>query len=120
MNDSISRQAVINELFDMANEIKMCEQVAFDNIDRARIGACKSMLIELRKRVAKLPTTQTDTHEPLTDNEQRIFLAAMSREEKVCKDIDRAFLGLNEPDTFSLVKICKEIMRKVKGSLWTN
>lgn len=28
-------------------------------------------------------------HEPLTDKEQRIFLAAMGREEKVCKNVDK-------------------------------
>lgn len=45
--------------------------------------------------------------EPLTDKEQRIFLAAMGREEKVCKHKD------------SLVRVCHEIERKVKGALWT-
>jgi len=49
------------------------------------------------------PTIQP---EPLTDKEQRIFLAAMKREEKVCKQVD------------GLVRVCHEIKRKVKGALW--
>lgn len=55
--------------------------------------------------------------EPLIDTEQRIFLAAMSREEKVCKGFDEAW---QEPCEKSLVRVCKEIERKVKKALWTN
>ena len=55
--------------------------------------------------------------EPLTDKEQRIFLAAMGREEKVCEEVDRN--SVREPYEDSLVRICKEIRRKVKGVLWT-
>ena len=55
--------------------------------------------------------------EPLTDKEQRIFLAAMEREEKVCEEVDRNYV--REPYEDSLMQVCKEIRRKVKGALWT-
>ena len=55
--------------------------------------------------------------EPLTDEEQRIFLAAMGREEKVCEEVDRNYV--QEPYEDSLMRVCKEIRRKVKGALWT-
>lgn len=55
--------------------------------------------------------------EQLTDKEQRIFLAAMGREEKVCKQVDEECS--REPYEDSLVRICHEITRKVKGALWT-
>ena len=42
--------------------------------------------------------------EPLTDTEQRIFLAAMSKEEKVC--------GVN------LVADCHRVEKKVRKALW--
>ena len=50
--------------------------------------------------------------EPLTDKEQRIFLAAMRRERKVCT-------YAHEPCEVPLTKVCDEIVRKVKGALWT-
>lgn len=56
--------------------------------------------------------------EPLTDKEQRIFLAAMAREEKVCKEVDEEMT--REPYEDSLVRVCREIERKVKGALWTS
>lgn len=58
--------------------------------------------------------------EPLTDKEQRIFLAAMSREEKVCKEVDELWRDSREPYEDSLVRTCHEIKRKVKSALWTN
>lgn len=54
--------------------------------------------------------------EPMTDKEQRIFLAAMAREEKICKEVDDKY---REPHQDSLVSVCREITRKVKGALWT-
>ena len=63
-----------------------------------------------------LPSAQP---EPLTDKEQRIFLAAMGREEKVCKQVDDEYRDCMEPYEDSLVRICHEITRKVKGALWT-
>ena len=62
----------------------------------------------------QLPPAQP---EPLTDKEQRIFLAAMGREEKVCEEVDRNHV--REPYEDSLMRVCKEIRRKVKGALWT-
>ena len=89
MDDLISRQAAI----DVAS------------------GYCHPANIadELRK----LPSAQP---EPLTDKEQRIFLAAMDREEKVCKQVDEECREAYED---SLVSVCHEITRKVKGALWT-
>ena len=55
--------------------------------------------------------------EPLTDEEQRIFLAAMKREEKICEAVNRNFI--REPSKVDLMNICREIKRKVKGALWT-
>ena len=57
--------------------------------------------------------------ESLTDKEQRIFLAAMGREEKVCKQVDAECRDCREPYEDSLVSTCHEITRKVKGALWT-
>ena len=62
------------------------------------------------------PTAQP---EPLTDKEQRIFLAAMGREEKVCKQVDEECRDCREAYEDSLVSVCHEITRKVKGALWT-
>lgn len=46
--------------------------------------------------------------EPLTDTERRIFLAAMSKEEKVCKEVCKDGHGKD------LVAVCHRIERKVK------
>lgn len=69
---------------------------------------------ELELFLHNLPSAQP---EPLTDKEQRIFLAAMEREEKVCEEVDRNYV--REPYEDSLMRVCKEIRRKVKGALWT-
>ena len=97
MDDLISRQAAIDEL------------------DKGAWG------VEWDKALAKamiesLPSAQP---EPLTDKEQRIFLAAMGREEKVCKQVDEECRDCREPYEDSLVRVCHEIARKVKGALWT-
>lgn len=55
--------------------------------------------------------------EPLTDAEQRIFLKAMGREEEVCKIVDEEYK--DEGYKLNLVHVCQEIIRKVKGALWT-
>lgn len=54
--------------------------------------------------------------EPLTDTEQRIFLSAMGREEKVCREVDAGHPRENYEDT--LLSVCRSITRKVKGALW--
>ena len=71
-------------------------------------------LKRLREQTRWIPSAQP---EPLTDKEQRIFLAAMEREEKVCEEVDRNYV--REPYEDSLMRVCKEIRRKVKGALWT-
>lgn len=65
--------------------------------------------------LSELPSAQPDQ---LTDKEQRIFLAAMGREEKVCKQVDDECRNCREPYEDSLVRTCHEITRKVKGALW--
>lgn len=78
-------------------------------------------LIYVEKGLESLPSVHL---EPLTDAEQRIFLAAMSREEKVCEEADRNYVrepykGNLMSDKDNLMSICREIRRKVKGALWT-
>ena len=65
---------------------------------------------DVKKHLEQLPTA-----EPLTDKEKRIFLAAMAREEKVCKEVDDKY---GEPHEVSLVSVCHKITRKVKTALW--
>lgn len=68
------------------------------------------------ERMKELPSKQP---EALTDKEQRIFLSAMGREEKICKQFDDEHRNCREPYEDSLVSVCRNIMRKVKGALWT-
>ena len=72
----------------------------------------ENLFIHLVRDIA--PSAQP---EPLTDKEQRIFLAAMGRERKVCKDVDNQYV--HEPYEVTLTKVCSEIERKVKAVLWT-
>jgi len=74
------------------------------------------ILSHIELELGTLPSAQP---EPLTDKEQRIFLAAMGREEKVCKQVDEECRDCREPYEDSLVRTCHEIVRKVKGALWT-
>ena len=101
MNDLISRQAAIDRLREFANDDMTSTEKA--------IGA--DYCVDL---IRTMPSAQP---EPLTDKEQRIFLAAMGREEKVCEEVDRNYV--REPYEDSLMRVCKEIRRKVKGALWT-
>jgi hypothetical protein len=96
-NDLISRQAAIAEF-------TCCELTPDGGIDA-------NYAIDF---LNQLPSAQP---EPLTDKEQRIFLAAMGREMKVCQEVDRNYT--REPYEDSLVRVCREIERKVKGALWT-
>jgi hypothetical protein len=79
---------------------------------------CKDIIAILKDKdgIKALPTVQPET---LTDKEQRIFLAAMGREEKVCRQVDDECRDCREPYEDSLVRTCHEITRKVKGALWT-
>ena len=76
---------------------------------RTNAEAVKGYVRLVKDRLERLPSAQP---EQLTDAEQRIFLKAIEREEKVCKKVDEE-CGIN------LVHACHEIIRKVKGALWT-
>ena len=120
MDDLISRQAAIDVVEKWFGKIGLNPDICIDglislpsaqpepikiNIDDFN----KEDLERFKKELGNTPITVLPSAqpEPLTDKEQRIFLAAMGREEKVCKYKD------------SLVKTCHEIIRKVKGALWT-
>ena len=93
MNDLISRQAAIDAL-----HMHLMYRMGTDSNKK-----------RLDDWINSLPSAQP---EPLTDKEQRIFLAAMRRERKVCT-------YAHEPCEVPLTKVCDEIVRKVKGALWT-
>lgn len=99
--DLISRQSVLDA-------IKKLEKYAPTAQYLSAIFDCEDI-------IKALPSVQP---EQLTDTEQRIFLAAMSREEKVCKKVDEEWVSGDEECEISLVHICHEIIRKVKGVLW--
>lgn len=101
MNDLISRQDTID---------------AIDEIETEVADGLGFQYEKWREYFSELPSAQP---EPLTDKEQRIFLAAMGREEKVCKQVDDECRDCREPYEDSLVRTCHEILRKVKGALWT-
>lgn len=101
--------AVLSAIEKVRYELQM-----MDDTHRADIMLGGVWLVE--KAIRHLPSAQL---EPLTDKEQRIFLAAMGREEKVCKQVDDECRDCREPYEDSLVRICHEITRKVKGALWT-
>ena len=96
------------DLIDRADLIKAFER---------RTSLRWDQLIILYPMFAIVDSFPSSQSEPLTDREQRIFLAAMGREEKVCKDVDEKWP--TEPYEDSLVKTCREIERKVKKALWT-
>ena len=101
MSDLIERWKVLNAIDSIETEIE--DGYGFD-------------YEKWKEHFAKMPSVEP---EALTDKEQRIFLAAMGREEKVCKQVDDECRGCMEPYDDSLVRICHEITRKVKGALWT-
>lgn len=78
--------------------------------------------IENKTTTAIEELKQLPAVEPLTDKEQRIFLAAMGRELDICRAVDRKYEDCREPyeDRYkdSLVYVCQEIKRKVKRALW--
>jgi len=67
--------------------------------------------------LALIAGIDTLEQEHLTDQEQRIFLAAMGREEKICREVDEKYPD-KEPYEDSLVSVCRSIERKVKKALW--
>ena len=105
MRALIDRQAAIDALADYIHNIDKVYSTGKLSVDDCK-DAAKSVL-------EALPSVQP---EALTDKEKRIFLAAMGREEKVCEEVDRNHV--REPYEDSLMRICKEIRRKVKGALW--
>lgn len=106
MSDLIDRQAAIIALLEKGQSSR-----------RYKIGEFWELNFdEIREALATVPSAEP---EPLTDKEQRIFLAAMGREEKVCKQVDDELRNCMEPYEDSLVRTCHEIIRKVKGALWT-
>ena len=104
MDDLISRQAAIDAVRASYDEI-----LDFKSTGRTVADSVEDIL-------TALPSAQPES---LTDKEQRIFLAAMAREEKVCKQVDEECRDCREPHDDSLVGTCHEIERKVKGALWT-
>ena len=98
MEDLIRRQDVINLMKEWSG--------GFDYIETSTESAIK----EIQQLSSVHP-------EWLTDKEQRIFLAAMSREERVCKTVDKesAYCIVQYED--SLISICHEIKRKVLSAL---
>lgn len=86
-------------------------QAAIDALGKDVMGG-----LNYESILKRLPSVQPET---LTDKEQRIFLSAMGREEGVCKQVDAECRDCREPYEDSLVRICHEIIRKVKGALWT-
>lgn len=115
MQDLIDRQVAIGKIDEGITLIR----AALEELNITDTGMIvfveEIMLLEaVKQSLCEVPSAQP---EPLTDKEQRIFLAAMGREEKVCEEVDRNYV--REPYEDSLMRVCKEIRRKVKGALWT-
>lgn len=112
MNDMISRKAAIDTLETVGYDFSNSE---LSETELAEVcEAVGDIRQDMINRISRMPSVQP---EPLTDKEQRIFLAAMRREEKVCEEVDRNYVRESYED--SLMRVCKEIRRKVKGALWT-
>lgn len=108
MDDLISRQEAIEVV-----ETKIKKWNAVDGEGyHVGLGLRYTDVIDT---LTELPSAQP---EQLTDKEKRIFLVAMGREEKVCKQVDDECRNCREPYEDSLVRTCHEITRKVKGALW--
>ena len=115
MSDLIDRQAAIDEIeYELEMINSALDSLTLDFIARERLQQRRGEAREILNSIQQLPSAQP---EPLTDKEQRIFLAAMEREEKICKEIDEEWQEAYEE---SLVEVCREIERKVKKALWTN
>ena len=66
-------------------------------------GSQHDALQVIKKAIKCIQDLPSAEPEPLTDEEQSIFLSAMEREEKVCKQYDEE---LGEPNEDILVRIC--------------
>lgn len=114
MKDSVSRQAAI-ENYQYVCRLTSCAECPL-HMKATDMGDTFTDC-ELELFLYNLPSAQP---EPLTDAEQRIFLVAMRREEKICEKVDDEWEHAFPGATSNLVKICREIERKVKKELWTN
>ena len=112
--DAISRQAAIDAVKKNTFRLTFAEEQNCEGHVAWSAEAVYSDVME--GALLDLPSAQP---EPLTDKEQRIFLSAMEREEEVCKQVDAECRDCREPYEDSLVSVCHEITRKVKGALWT-
>lgn len=110
MDDVISRQQAIDELVKM---LSYCFYADEEVLDKVETTLKELPSVQLGTNLAEVGTKI----EPLTDKEQRIFLAAMGRERKVCKEVDDQYT--HEPYEVLLTKVCSEIERKVKAALWS-
>jgi len=95
---------------------ELLQNIAYHDWNQGITTSFADACNEIIEIVEEQPSAQP---ERLTDKEQRIFLAAMGREEKVCKQVDEECRDCREPYEDSLVRTCHEITRKVKGALWT-
>lgn len=96
------------EAAQIISSISVDEQGNFKPLDTWYPGIDKDIEDALKMAIKALE------NEPLTDIEQRIFLAAMSREENACKDV----CADGSDDGVNLVAVCHRIERKVKRVLW--
>lgn len=111
--DCISRQDAVDIINGYAEQFN--GYIGTPN-DSEVYAYARGLLLSIERNISALLSAQP---EKLTDKEQRIFLSAMGREEEVCKEVDDAWRDCREPYEDSLVHVCKEIRRKVKGALWT-
>ena len=113
MSDLIDRQVAIDAILAVTGNSSVRE--LYEHVQEHELSDMWSGGVNAAiDIIIALPSAQP---EPLTDKEQRIFLAAMGREEKICEEVDRNYVW--EPHEDSLMRVCKEIRRKVKGALWT-
>ena len=117
MDELISKRAVIEA-------IEKARANVGHNLERSIGKSIIEILDDVGRDIDRLPSehgtnlAEVGTKiEPLTDKEQRIFLAAMGRERKVCKEVDDQYA--HEPYEVMLTKVCSEIERKVKAALWS-
>jgi len=109
--DCISRQRAIDAVKRNTFRLTFAEEQNYEGHVAWSAEAVYSDVME--GALLELPPAQPES---LTDKEQRIFLSAMGREEKVCKKVDDECC--RELYEGTLVEICHEITRKVKGVLW--
>ena len=96
MDDLISRQAAIDAL------------IKWYGCEPSDIGAFENI-------IEKMPSAQP---EPLTDKEQRIFLAAMGREEKVCKQVDEECIEQLETEEREGNNVKNMTMEELKAEIF--